>query len=149
MERAVAGHLPLDRQGQRKSAHNHNNKSVQDTTETWNWRVSFDNEFRHVMTKIVSDDIGDSRPVSKACHRVVSVIDWNFTICSSECQQSILAASRSARWALLHREREGGLYCESICADSVLCRTVSDYSGCDLNILFKTGPLCYSGMYYN
>ena len=48
----------------------------------------------------------ETRPISKACQRVTSVIDSNFSVRSSEREQRILAASRSARWALLHRERE-------------------------------------------
>ena len=38
------GHLPLDCQGQRKPAHNYNSNCAQDTTKTWNWCVSVDNE---------------------------------------------------------------------------------------------------------
>ena len=71
-----------------------------------NWRVSFDLEFLHAIPQIVSGGISETRPVSKACQHVTSVIDSKFSVHSSECEQRILAASRSVRWALLHRERE-------------------------------------------
>ena len=92
-ERAVAGHLPLDRQGRRKSAHNYNNSFVHHTTKTRNWRVSVDNDFLHVITKIVSGGTSETRPVSKACQRFTSVIDSKFLVRSGECEQRILAAS--------------------------------------------------------
>ena len=53
--------------------------------------------------------ISETRPISRACQRVTSVIDSNIYVCSSEREQRILAASRSGKRALLHREREGGL----------------------------------------
>ena len=72
--------------------------------------------------------ICETRPLSRACQRVTRVIDSNIYVCSSEREQRILAASRSAKRALLHREREGGLNCESVYADSDIvgvgqCRT--------------------------
>ena len=53
-------------------------------------------------------ELSETRPISKACQRVTSVIDLNISARSSERDQRILAASRSAKRALLHREREGG-----------------------------------------
>ena len=50
-------------------------------------------------------DLSKPRPISKACQRVTSVIDLNIFARSSECDQRIVAASRSAKRALLHRER--------------------------------------------
>ena len=47
-ERKVAGHLPLDRQGQRKSAHHYRIGLQVLAMETRNWRVSVDNEFLHI-----------------------------------------------------------------------------------------------------
>ena len=52
-ERAVAGHLPLDRQGQRESSSHQQKKFVPHTMESWNWRASFDFEFLHTTTQIV------------------------------------------------------------------------------------------------
>ena len=65
-------------------------------------------EFLRAITQIVSGGISETRPVSKACQHdiVTSVIDSKFSVHSSEREQRILAASRSARWALLYRERE-------------------------------------------
>ena len=74
------------------------------------------------ISKLVSP-ISETRPISKACQRVTSVIDSNISARSSEREQRILAASRSAKRALLHREREGGLNCESIYPDSVILVT--------------------------
>ena len=51
--------------------------------------------------------ISETRPISKACQRVMRVIDSNISARSSEREHRILAASRSAKRALLHREREG------------------------------------------
>ena len=85
---------------------NYNNIFVHHTTKTGNWRVSVDNKFLHVITKIVSGGIGETCPVPKACQRVTSVIDSKFLVRSSKREPRILAASQSARWALLHRERE-------------------------------------------
>ena len=53
--------------------------------------------------------LSETRPISKACQRVTSVIDLNISARFSERERRILAASRSAKRALLHREREGGL----------------------------------------
>ena len=44
-ERAVAGNLHLDRQGQRKFSSHQQNYFIPHTMETWNWRVSFNLEF--------------------------------------------------------------------------------------------------------
>ena len=44
-------------------------------------------------------------PISKACQHVMSLIDLNISACSSECDQHILTASQSMKWALLHCER--------------------------------------------
>ena len=75
MKREVAGHLPLDRQGQRKSAHDYNNIFVHHTTKTRKWRVSVDNEFHHITPHNHIGGISETRPVSKACQHVTSVID--------------------------------------------------------------------------
>ena len=90
--------------------------------------------------------MSETRPVSKACQRVMNVIDSKQFVRSSECEQRILAASRTVRWALLHRVRERGLNCESRYTDTGLCRTVSDLFVYVLNIRFKTGQMCYSGI---
>ena len=50
-------------------------------------------------------DLSKTRPISKACQHVTSLIDLNISARSSERDQRILAASRSAKRALLHRER--------------------------------------------
>ena len=63
-------------------------------------------------------ELSETRPISKACQRVTSVFDLNIFARSSERDQRILAASRSGKRALLHREREGGLNCESVYDDS-------------------------------
>ena len=54
-------------------------------------------------------ELSETRPISKACQRVMRVIDSNVSARStgSEREHRILAASRSAKRALLHREREG------------------------------------------
>ena len=54
---------------------------------------------------MVRIELSETRPVSKACQRVTSVIDLNIFARSSERDQRIRAASRSAKRALLHRER--------------------------------------------
>ena len=84
--------------------------------------------FSMAITNFYRVPISETRPISKACQRVTSVIDLNISARSSERDQRILAASRSAKRALLHREREGGLNCESTYADSDIvgvgqCRT--------------------------
>ena len=61
--------------------------------------------FSMAITNFARNRIIESRPISKACQRVTSVIDLNISARSSERDQRILAASRSAKWALLHRER--------------------------------------------
>ena len=53
-------------------------------------------------------ELSKTRPISKACQHVTSLIDLNIFARSSERDQRILAASRRAKRALLHREREGG-----------------------------------------
>ena len=50
-------------------------------------------------------DLSKTRPISKACQHVTSLTDLNISARSSERDQRILAASRSAKRALLHRER--------------------------------------------
>ena len=134
---AVGGHRPLDHQGQRTSAHKYNSNYAQDTTKTRNWPVSVDNEFLHKTLHNHAGGIHDTHPVSKACQHITSVVDPNISVRSSEREQRILAASRSVRWALLHRVRDRGWNCQSICADSVLCRTTSDQSFCDLHVRFQ------------
>ena len=84
--------------------------------------------FSMAITNCCRVPISETRPISKACQRVTSVIDSNISGCSSERDQRILTASRSAKRALLHCEREGGLNCESVYADSDIvgvgqCRT--------------------------
>ena len=64
--------------------------------------------FSMAITNAHRAPISETRPISRACQRVTSVIDSNIYVCSSERDQRILAASRSAKRALLHREREGG-----------------------------------------
>ena len=61
----------------------------------------------HGNYKLLAVEISQSRPISKACQRVASVFDSTFPTRSSEREQRILAATRSARWALLDREKEG------------------------------------------
>ena len=66
-------------------------------------------------------ELSETRPISKACQRVMRVIDSNVSARSSEREHRILAASRSAKRALLHREREGGFERrQSIYPDSVI-----------------------------
>ena len=67
-----------------------------------------------VITNFGGVPISETRTISKACRRVTSVIDLNISARSSERDQRILAASRSAKRALLHRETEGGLNLESM-----------------------------------
>ena len=50
-------------------------------------------------------ELSKTHPILKACQRVMLVIDSNISARSSEREQRILAASRSAKRALLHRER--------------------------------------------
>ena len=50
--------------------------------------------------------ISESRTISEACQRVTSVFNSKFSARSSEREQRILAASRSVRCTLLHRDRE-------------------------------------------
>ena len=61
--------------------------------------------FSMAITNFCGVPISETRPISKACQRVTSVIDLNISARSSERDQRILAASRSAKRALLHRER--------------------------------------------
>ena len=61
--------------------------------------------FSMAITNFCQVSISESRPISKACQRVTSVFDSIFFACSSEREHRILAASRSAKQALLHRER--------------------------------------------
>ena len=62
-ERARAGHLPLDRQGQRNSISHQQNDVTVLATKTRNWRVFFDNEFLHVVVgKIRTQELSDYRP---------------------------------------------------------------------------------------
>ena len=61
--------------------------------------------FSMAITNAHRAPISETRPISKACQRVTSVIDLNISARSSERDQRILAASRSAKRALLHRER--------------------------------------------
>ena len=81
------------------------------------------------ITNFARNAISESRPMS-ACQRVTSVFDLKLSAGSSERDQRILAASRSARWTLIHRERKGGLNGESIYADL-------DQSFCDLHVCFQ------------
>ena len=72
--------------------------------------------------------ISETHPISKACQHVTRASTQKFPARSSEREQRILAASGSAKRAFLHREREGGLNCESVYADSDIvgvgqCRT--------------------------
>ena len=62
--------------------------------------------FSMEITNFARNGISESRPISKSCQRVTSVFDSKIGVRSSEREQRILTASRSARWALLHRERE-------------------------------------------
>ena len=83
--------------------------------------------FSMAITNFARNDIGETRPISKACQRVTSVIDLNISARSSERDQRILAASRSAKRALLHREREGGLNVDS---QYILTRSFCDLHVC-------------------
>ena len=58
-ELGLAGHLPLDRQGQRKSSSQQQNDVTVLATKTRNWHVSFDNECRHVARKINIHELSD------------------------------------------------------------------------------------------
>ena len=86
--------------------------------------------FSMAIINFALNGISESRPISKACQRV---IDSKFSVRSSEREQRILAASRSARWALVHREREAGFeFSQRVLTR--LCRTVIDsvdWSVCD------------------
>ena len=57
------------------------------------------------ITNFLRSDTDETRPISKACQHVMSLIDLNISARSSEREQRILAASRSGKRALLHRER--------------------------------------------
>ena len=121
-ERAIAGHLPMDRQGQQNpSSHQQNDVTVL-AKKTQNWRVSVDNEFLHVPAHTHAGGMRESHPVSKACQRVTSAID-------SKCFQRTCAAHpccitkhegglASSCVCVCECVRERGLNCESICADS-------------------------------
>ena len=85
-----------------------------------NWRVCFSWEIVHATPQIVSRGISETRPISQACQRVTSLIDLKLSARSSEREQRILAALRSVKRALLHRERVGALNRESIYPDSVI-----------------------------
>ena len=61
--------------------------------------------FSMAITNFARNGIIESRPISEACQRLTSVFDSIVFARSSEREQRILAASRSVRWALLHRER--------------------------------------------
>ena len=61
--------------------------------------------FSMAITNFGGVPISGPRPISKAFQRVTSVIDLNISARSSERDQRILAASRSGKRALLHRER--------------------------------------------
>ena len=63
--------------------------------------------FSMAITNFALNEISESRPISNACQRVTSVFDSKFSARSSERGQRILAASRSVRCILLHRERKG------------------------------------------
>ena len=69
--------------------------------------------FSMAITNAHRAPISETRPISRACQRVTSVIDSNLYVCFSERDQRILAASRSGKRALLHREREGGFDVDS------------------------------------
>ena len=143
-ERAVAGHLPLDRQGQRNSAHNYGISFIVLAMKTRNWCVSVNNEFLHTTPHNHTGGISKTRPVSKACQHVMSVIDSKNFVRSSKREQRIVA-SRSVRWALLHRERRF-----QICVSKSqhgLTGNLSHRSVCDLNVQSKTVQTCYSGIY--
>ena len=73
-------------------------------TKTQNWRVSLECEFLHVITQIVTFRTKRITPYFKSMS-VTSVFDSKFSARSSEREHCILAASRSAKRALLHRER--------------------------------------------
>ena len=66
------------------------------------------------------------------------VIDSNISARSSERGHRILAASRSAKQALLHREREGGFELQSTYADS---RTLSESDSVGLVSLRLEPPI--------
>ena len=57
------------------------------------------------ITNFCRSETEETRPISKACQRVTSVINLNISARFSERERRILAASRSAKRALLHRER--------------------------------------------
>ena len=82
--------------------------------------------FSMAITNFARNDIGETRPISKACQRVMRVIDSQISARSSEREHRILAASRSAKRALLHREREGGLNVDS---QYILTRSFCDLHG--------------------
>ena len=69
--------------------------------------------FSMAITNAHRAPICKTRPISRACQLVTSVIDSNIYVCSSDREQRILAASRSGKRALLHREREGGFDVDS------------------------------------
>ena len=71
-----------------------------------NFRVSFDNEFLHGNYKLLPSFDKRITPYFKsmsACHECLRL---EISARSSEREQGILAASRSVRCTLLHRERE-------------------------------------------
>ena len=74
--------------------------------------------FSMAITNAHRAPISETRPISRACQHVTSLIDLNISARSSEREQRILAASRSGKRALLHREREGGFELQSTYADS-------------------------------
>ena len=61
------------------------------------------------VANLLLNGIRETHPISQACQRVTCVVDLkHFRLLqrsSSERDQRILAASRSAKRALLHRER--------------------------------------------
>ena len=75
-----------------------------------NWCVSFSWEIVHATLQITSWGICETCPISRAYQHVMSVIDLNVSACSSKCEHHILAASQSTKQALLHCEREGGVW---------------------------------------
>ena len=78
--------------------------------------VSVDNEFLHVTLHNQARGITESRPASKACQHVTSVIDSKFSVHSSEREQRILKVGLAPS-------------CEMY-ADS-------DQSFCDLHVCFQ------------
>ena len=95
--------------------------------------------FSLAITNFCRVPISETRPISKGCQHVTSLIDLNISARSSERDQRILASSRSAKRALLHRERREVFESRvNICCSRTLSESDSQYiltqSFCDLHV---------------